>query len=286
MPQSRFITAPISTMLHPDERPRVDAAGAGLYQAIHRDSLKEVLRDLKERRIAAVVVSAARCERSESKRLAAVVREFPRVTAVAILSSIEPASPNAVLALGNCGVRTLVDVRAPQGWHQLRSLLWAEATTDVERTALALLRTDLEGASEDCWQFFEAIFTADATTASVRRLSEQLEVLPSTLTSRFFRARLPAPKRYLAFARLVRAARLLENPGLSVANVANHLDYSSPQSFGRHVRTLLRITAGDFRRAYDSDGMVRLFREELVLPHLEKLKCLHPVSMERERRRV
>jgi AraC-like DNA-binding protein len=157
-------------------------------------------------------------------------------------------------------------------------------TADIDREMLGLLRTDLDAVAEDCWQFFEAIFSPDVRTATVRQLSTRLGVLPSTLTSRFFRARLPAPKRYLAFARLVRAARLLENPGLSVADVANHLDYSSPQSFGRHVRTLLRITAGEFRRAYDGESMVEHFRRQLVLPNREKLRDLRPLAVRLGRR--
>jgi len=87
--------------------------------------------------------------------------------------------------------------------------------------------------------FFQTLFRCSPRVATVRRLSAALHVLPSTLMSRFFRAGLPAPKRYLAMARLVRAAHLFESRGFSVANVANHLDYSSPQSFGRHVRVLM-----------------------------------------------
>jgi AraC-like DNA-binding protein len=79
-------------------------------------------------------------------------------------------------------------------------------------------------------------------------------------------------------ARLVRAARLFENSGFSIANVANHLDYSSPQSFGRHVRTLLRMTAGDFRHRYDGMGMFDRFRAELVLPYLSVLRSLRPLT--------
>jgi AraC-like DNA-binding protein len=106
-----------------------------------------------------------------------------------------------------------------------------------------------------------------------------LNVLPSTLMSRFFRAHVPAPKRYLAFARLIRAARLFENPGLSISDVANHLDYSSPQSFGRHVRTLLNITAGEFRCTYDGERMLERFRRELVLPNIELLRELRPLAV-------
>jgi AraC-like DNA-binding protein len=82
----------------------------------------------------------------------------------------------------------------------------------------------------------------------------------------------------LATARLVRAARLFENPGFSVANIANHLDYSSPQSFGRHVRTLMQMTAVQFRERYDGEGMLQHFRDVLVLPHIEKLRNLHPLN--------
>jgi AraC-like DNA-binding protein len=98
------------------------------------------------------------------------------------------------------------------------------------------------------------------------------------LMSRFFRAKLPAPKRYLSLARLIRAARLFENPGLSVARVANHLDYSSPQSFGRHVRTMMKMSPVEFRATYDGQGMLQYFRTELVLPYVEVLRSFRPAS--------
>jgi AraC-like DNA-binding protein len=96
--------------------------------------------------------------------------------------------------------------------------------------------------------------------------------------SRFFRAGVPTPKRYLATARLVRAARLFENSGFSIANVANHLDYSSPQSFGRHVRTLLDTTAGEFRERYDCASMFAKFRADLITPYLDELHTLKPLT--------
>jgi len=270
--------APVATILDSSERTHVDAIGAGLYRTIHRDSVCEILRDLKERRISAVLVSVSRCVKEDPVHLAAVVRQFPRVPTMALLSSANDASAEAVLALGNSGVRMLVDVRRPAGWQRLRDVLGLEAARDVDRAVIATLRADLTGAPHDCWLFFEALFHCDRHVSTVRQLARMLNVLPSTLISRFFRARLPAPKRYLAFSRLVRAARLFENPGLSVADVSNHLDYSSPQSFGRHVRTYLRMSAGDFRRGYDANRMFLLFRHELILPQLAKLVHLHPLA--------
>ena len=94
--------------------------------------------------------------------------------------------------------------------------------------------------------------------------------------SRFFRAHLPPPKRYLSLARLIRAARLFENPGLSVASVANYLDYSSPQSFGRHIRIVMNMSPVIFRETYDGAGMLQYFRAEVVLPYVLVLRSFRP----------
>jgi AraC-like DNA-binding protein len=275
---ARGALTPIATVLLPGERVRVDAAGEGLYQTVHRDSLEDVARDLREHRVRAVLVSVARCGDAELNRVARLVREFPRVPAVALLSQEEPSTPRAVLSLGQSGIRSLVDVRQPAGWRELREVLVADGAGDIARLALAQLSLDLAGAPLECWRFFEALFQTAPRVTTIRALAARLKVVPSTLMSRFFRAQLPAPKRYLAMARLVQVARIFENPGLSVANVANHLDYSSPQSFGRHVRTLLHMTALEFRQRYDGEGMLRRFREELIVPHLDTLRTFTPLS--------
>ena len=80
-------------------------------------------------------------------------------------------------------------------------------------------------------------------------------------------------------ARLVCAARLFENPGLSVTLVANELDYSSPQAFGRHLRAMLQLTALEFRERYDGEGMLQRFRDELILPHLVRLRSFDPLGL-------
>ncbi|MGH9886990.1 MAG: helix-turn-helix domain-containing protein, partial [bacterium] len=238
---------PIATMLTPTERTRVDAAGEGTYQAVHRDSVAELVQDLKTNRVSAVVVSVTRCDQRARAGVAALVREFPRVPTVALLTQLDRSTPHAMLSLGSTGVRQVVDVREAEGWRELRSYLLAARGEDIQRQALAKLALDLTGVPHDCWRFFETLFLAPPRVATVRMLASRLDVLPSTLMSRFFRAKLPTPKQYLAGARLVRAARLFENPGFSVANVANHLDYSSPQSFGRHVRMVMGVTAVQFR---------------------------------------
>ncbi|MEX2180618.1 MAG: helix-turn-helix domain-containing protein [Gemmatimonadaceae bacterium] len=277
------LPAPVVTVLDPDERRRVDAAGEGLYRAIHRDDVGAALDDLKRRRVSAVLLSVMRCGRHPDRRMAAVVREFPTVPTLALLGA-EPASAEALLRVGNAGITRLVDVRQPAGWSQLRRILAAEATRAVDRQALGRIRAELGEVSSDVWTFFEALFTASERIGTVRELAGRIDVLPSTLMSRFFRARLPAPKRYLSYTRLLRAARLFEDPGHSIADVANELEYSSPQSFGRHIRNLLDVTAGEFRRLYTVERMLERFLGELVRPHRETLRTLRPLSVPAARR--
>src|SRR5437763_226914 len=262
---------PVSTILTPLERSRVDAAAQGLCEPLHRESLDEVLSDLREQKANLVLISVTRYGSQSSSRVAAMVREFPRIPAVALLTETQSSTPHTTLALGQLGIRTLVDARIPTGWQTLRNLLASQGSVDLQRSALTQISLDLPGVSKDCWRFFELLFDSSPRISTVRQLARHLNILPSTLMSRFFRAKLPAPKRYLSLARLIRAARLFENPGLSVARVANHLDYSSPQSFGRHVRTVMKMSPVRFRATYDGQGMVQFFRRELVLPYVEVL---------------
>src|SRR6476620_1841649 len=269
---------PVSTVLTPTERAYVDAAAEGLYCALHRDSLDEVIADLRERRAGAVLVSIAKYGLHSTARMAAMVREFPRVPAMALLTETQYTTPQSLLALGQLGVRILIDARQPSGWQTLREILTAERSSDLQRTALGQLSFDLTGASPDCWRFFELLFSHSPQIHTIRQLSRHLNILPSTLMSRFFRAKLPAPKRYLSLARLIRAAKLFENPGLSVASVANYLDYSSPQSFGRHVRTVMNMSPVVFRERYDGSGMLQYFRHELIIPYAETLREFCPAA--------
>src|SRR5687767_2998992 len=269
---------PVSTILTPGERLRVDAAAEGLYSALHRESFDEVLADLRERRAGAVLISIARYGIHSSARMAAMVREFPRVPAMALLTETQYSTPQNLLSLGQLGVRILIDARQPSGWQALRDILAAERSSDLQRTALGQLSEDLSGAPSDCWRFFELLFSRTPHVHTIRRLAKHLNILPSTLMRRSLRAHLPPRKRYLSLARLIRAARLFENPGLSVASAANYLDYSSPQSFGRHVRAIMRMSPVVFRERYDGAGMLLYFREELVLPYVAVLRDFCPAA--------
>ena len=269
----------VATFLTPAERQRVDAAGHGCYVALHRESLDDLMDDLRTRAVSAVLVSVARYQTQHATQVARLVREFPRVPAVALLTTTEPRTTQSLLALGQQGVRSLVDARDPRGWRELRELLTSEHGDLIERRAVACIREDLDGAPADCLRFFEALFLSPSHISTVQQIARANGVVPSTFMSRFFREKLPAPKRYLAMARLVRAARLFENPGLSITHVANHLEYSSAQSFSRHVSLLMGCTPMQFRRQYDGNGMLDAMRDQLVRPYRDTLLRFEPFGV-------
>lgn len=268
----------IATVLTPLERIRVDVAAEGAFEVVHRNSVEELSNDVRVQHVDAVIVSVARYDTGSTARMAAMVREFPTVPTFALLTDVQRSTPHSVLELGRVGVRTLIDARSPVGWSALRDLLTHEGSTDVQRQMLGALNLDLAGAAPDCWKFFELLFTHKPYIVNVRQMGRYLNVIPGTLMSRFYRANLPSPKHYIDVGRLVRAARLLENAGLSVTTVARKLDYSSPQAFSRHVRCVLGMSPVRFREAYDGEAMLRKFREELILPHVSTLRLFRPAT--------
>lgn len=282
-PASTAAPVLVATLLTPDERLRVTAAGVGAFLPHHCDTIETLLRDLRRVPAAAALVSArqlAHGGRAVGAQLRDVVRRFPRVPVIALVGDGEHAAPQLLLALGRAGVRLVVDTRTPGGWQELRQLLATDPTRQVGREALAQLAEALPGAGEGCTAFFTALFDVPPEPTTVQALARRLGVRPTTLTSRFARAGLPSPKRYLAYARLARAARLLENPGCTLAAAADLLDYSSAQSFGRHLRTVLGVSAAEFRRSHDAARMLARFQAELVLPHQETLRAFSPLRAE------
>jgi AraC-like DNA-binding protein len=270
-------SACVATVLLPGERQRVEAAGAGCFTAVHGESLEDAARHARTRPFDALVVSVHRCEEAELPRVARFVREFPHVPAVALITRSDPRVSERVLRLGATGVSAVVDASAPAGWQRLRDLL-REPSSPVVAYVMSELDRDLAGVPPDCRLFFELVMRRSASLATVGLLARELRVVPSSLMSRFYRAGLPSPKTYLSHARLLHAAYLLANHGLSITDVAHRLEYSSPQSFGRHLRALMGITAGEYRRRYPFPAAVARYRVAFVTPFRERLLAFHPLG--------
>lgn len=267
----------VATVLRPDERPRVDAAGNGCFAVLHRDTIPEAIRVVRECPVDAVLLSVHRCPRTQTDALEHLVRDFPAVPTVAIVSQHDTESSEVLLQLGATGIRRVVDVTAPGGWQRLRDLIAGPASRSSARIQGPLFDA-LGEVPADTRLFFEVMVRLAPETVTVRRLAVRLHVRPSTLMSRFQRAGLPSPKSYLAMVRLLHAAALFEGSGLSVSDVAYRLEFSSPQSFGRHVRALLGITSSEFRYRLTLAAAIDRFVATMITPYREALRDFHPLA--------
>jgi len=272
----------VCTVLPPPERPRIDAAGDGCFDTLHADSLREAIYVARRRRVDAMVISVHRCHGEALPGVARFVREFPAIPAVALVSRHDREATETLLRLGATGVRSAVDCTEPDGWRRLRDLVGHPASPVAARILARLVPALGEPPEppppEETRLFFEAVARLAPALSTVRGLARHLRVRPSTLMSRFHRAGIPSPKSYLAGMRLLHASFLFQTPGLSVSDVAYRMDYSSPQSFGRHLRAVLGVTAGEFRRRFPFEVALARYIDLLIIPYREALRAFHPFN--------
>jgi len=266
----------IAAVLRPEEVGRVEAAGSGWFSVVHRESIPEAIRAVRERPVDAILVSVHQCRNQPADLLDHLVRGFPGIPTVALVSRHDPQGSEALLHLGASGVRQVIDVTGPEGWHRLRHVLGQPTTRDAARIQGPVLSA-LGEIPPDARLFLEALIRFAPDLATARELTERLGVRCTTLMSRFARAGLPSPKSYLAAVRLIHATLLFQRSGYTVADVAYRLDYSSPQSFGRHVRALLGITSSELRRRFPFEVALQRFIDLMILPYRETWAGFRPL---------
>lgn len=272
-----FERVTVATVVEPALRERLDGWAGERFAAVHARNLNEAIRLVRERSVRAVLVSPGAVEGNELNQVDSLVRKFPGVPAVAVVARHEPQWARRLLELGSRGVSRLLDLSAREGWEQLSAML-TEPSSPAAALILGAVVPAMGEVPPDCHRFFEVMVKLAPRTSSVGVLAEHLSVKPSTFMSRFFRAGLPSPKRYLCAVRLLHAAWLLEFEGLSVSHVAYRLDYSSPQSFGRHVRAMVGLTASEFRRRHSFNAALQDFVERLIVPFRGVWCTFHPLD--------
>lgn len=267
----------VCAVLDPLERTRLDAAAGGCFTTLHAGSLRQALQAARKRRVDALVVSAQVCRGDEVPAVARFVKEFPAVATVALVSHHDAAVSQTLLLLGASGVRSAVDCTAPAGWRQLRELV-ARPLSPAAAQILAGLRPALVAATGDMRSFLESLARLAPAIISVDRIAAHVRVPSSTLIARFRRARLPSPKAYLVEMRLLHAAHLFANPGLSVGEVAQRLEYSSDSALRRHLHRMLGLTASQFRRRFPLAVALERYVQLLITPYRETLRTFRPLN--------
>lgn len=98
----------------------------------------------------------------------------------------------------------------------------------------------------------------------------------STLNSRFVKAGLPTPFRYMRWARLVRFRALLADPTVTVLEAASLLGWETRAAAHREVRTLCGVTVMQFRYHGSVASLIAAGMAQLVVPHGEILRTFDP----------
>lgn len=269
--------ATVVTMLEPSVRGIIDGATNGTFNRVHVESVSDAARAVREHLASAILLSPSVARQYPLSEIYGLLAKNPGVNVVAVLADDWPTSHGALLDLGACGVRQVVNLAEREGWNRLRSLIdqtGGECGQIITREVLDMV----EDASEDSRRFFATLVRVAPDTVTVRALAKWLAIDPSTLMSRFFRAKLPAPKTYLSMTRLLYAAHFLAMPKVSVAAAANALHYSSPQGFCRHVRTTLGLTAGEFRRELSARAALDHYKKRLIEPYRMTLRMFQPLG--------
>ncbi len=256
----------VAAVVTPLERPSLDAASIGCFSVLHRSSVPDVVRAVRERSVDAVLLSVHQCAEERPDQVDELVRNFPGVPTVALITRYDARASETLLRLGATGIRQVVDVTAPAGWKRLRQLVAEPATRGAARI-LAPVLDALPSLPPDARLFLEVLIRLAPEAPSARTIAARLRLKPSTLISRFVRAGLPSPKTYLSAVRLLYAAQYFEGGGRSVSDVAYRLDCSSPQSFGRTLRAMLGVTPGEFRRRYPFPIALNRFLTQLIEPY-------------------
>lgn len=274
---SRGRPCTVVTLLERHLHAQIALAGGELFHTLAVESVEDLAAALQGRNSRAAILSPRLIRTADLPALAAVGREFAGPLIVAMSTNNENPDVNSLLSLGACGVRHLLDFRDRHSFTRLRDLI-GQPYAGVADEILDAVMLAIAQATPDARFFFDRLVRTAPSMSSIRALARRIDVLPSTLMSRFFRAHLPSPKRYLAEARILYAAALLEERRYSIAEVSNRLCYSSPQSFGRHLRQLRGLSAAEFRYRFSLRTALTKFTADLLVPYEAALKTFVPMD--------
>ena len=280
-PGNDGVTQPVRqdvlTVVDSSMQRRISLALQNVAFPVHLDSVEAALEVAPHQSVQVVLVHPA--------SVAGKLPEIRKLSAlwsgrlVAVIDERTPVRPETLLAFGGFGIRTVIDLSARDGWDRLRELVSQPELETATRIHNAL-RPSLAQVSGEMGSFVEHLIRVAPSTRSMREVCKGLRILPSTLMSRFFRERLPSPKKYLATMRQIYVAAVLEDPRASFAVAANRLNYSSPQSLGRHLHEQFRINASEFRQEISFTYLTDHFADQFLHRFKQPLQTFQPVVRE------
>ena len=239
---------------------RVQEALRG-YAAVRLCEKPEELLTLVAEGLAAVVVMDLR-DRTGQPTLPTVhaIRErFPSVPIVAYVH-LGPDTSRDILALARAGVNDLILRGVDDVGVALRSAITTAQDHCAARDVLGALGTLVP---QNLVPFLTYCLEHGRRAISVPEAAAALWVHRKTLVDRLAAAGFPTPSAMIAWCRLILAARLLEDPGRSVEQVALLLDFPSGAALRNMLKRYTGLAPGEIRENGGMRCVLHVLRHEL-----------------------
>lgn len=236
-------------VMHPDEafHDRVRQAGGPqyVYQAVSDwDALGEAVRGMPAPLVVVDPYTPRNGFKGPSPKLRGLLMEFPSMAVLAAME-VRPERFDDLRTLGKWGVVQVISLGHDDTPHSIAQRLRAARGRPLLALLEQVLPADTPGRAR-------AILEAAVEVVSVgghgRDLARSLHLSRRTLLRWSSRAGLPAPRKLLAWMRVLLAAELLDDPGRSVLSVAHICGYSSDSGLRRITQKFLDASPTELRR--------------------------------------
>ncbi len=185
--------------------------------------------------------------------------EFPSVPVVMYLPMAAVAS-GAVMDYARAGVSQLVF----QGMDDFKTSLRSAVDAALDQVSAGAVATDLEPINPaTIVPFLRYCLEHARRNITVEEVAAAMGVHRKTLVDRLKAARLPSPRAMIGWSRLLMAARLLDDPGRTIEQVALKLDFPSGTALRNMVKRYTGLRTTEVRENGGVRCLLHAFKREL-----------------------
>lgn len=245
----------------PASRARLQDALRGQASLRFCDQQSELM-TLVENNLAGVVILDTR-DREGTSTLKTVRRirdEFPSVPVV-LYFAISPDTSRDMLQFARAGVNDIVLRDVDDVRYSLRSAL----STAADHCSANAIIEELDGLiPAPVMPMLRFCLENGRRDLKVEDVADALNVHRKTLVARLKGSHLPTPSQLIAWCRLLVAARLLEDPGRSVEQVALLLEFPSGTSLRNMMKRYTGLRPGEIRENGGVRCVLHALKRDLV----------------------
>jgi AraC-like DNA-binding protein len=186
--------------------------------------------------------------------------EYPSVPIVMYLPMSAVVS-GAVMDYARAGVSQLVF----QGVDDLKASLRSAVDAALDQVSAAALGSDLDPLiPPTIVPFLRYCLEHARRNITVEEVASAMGVHRKTLVDRLNAARLPSPRSMIGWCRLLMAARLLDDPGRTIEQVALQLDFPSGAALRNMFKRYTGLRTTEVRQNGGVRCLVHAFKRELA----------------------